>query len=140
MTFVKNENVSKKDKAMNDVVYAQGLFKEAFPERRYGSVKEMLNAAYRTLSPKVTKDFTHRRARSIWEGAAKRIDGEEVDALRIAALEEHKREQRELRARLASLDEMLASVDQDVSGGTLASLRSQKGGLGGVYHDRKGRG
>ena len=99
----------------------------------------MLNEAQRFLNRTVVKEFTHRRARSIWEGTARRVDGEEIDALRLAALEEHKREQRELRTRLASLDAMLASVDQEFHGETLAALRSQTGGLGGIYHDRKAR-
>lgn len=139
MSAMKPENVSNKDKAMNDVVYAQGLFKEAFPERRYGSVKEMLNAAYRAISPKVRKEFTHRRARSIWEGAARRIDSEEVDALRLVIVEEHRREQRELRARLASLDARLATTDPEFFGPTLEAYRAQASGLGGVSHDRKDR-
>lgn len=125
MQSMNSKNVSKKDKAMNDVVYAQALFIEAFPERRFGSVKAMLNEATRFLSRKVTKEFTHRRARSIWEATARRIDSEEMDALRIAVLEESKREQQELRARLASLDAMLSNIDPTFHGETLAAIRSQ---------------
>jgi len=115
-----------KDKAMSDVFYAQNLFKEAFPERRYGSVKEMLNAAYSFMSRRVQKDFTHRRARSIWEATAHRIDGEEIDVLRLAIIEENKREQYELRARLAALDARLANIDEAFHSETLAALRSSE--------------
>lgn len=102
---------AKRKKAMSDVAYAQGLFREAFPERRYGSVKSLLFEAQRFISTRVRKEFTHRRARSLWEGSARRIDSEEMDALRLAVIEESRREQRELRARLAALDAKLAAVD-----------------------------
>lgn len=110
---------------MSDVAYAQGLFREAFPERRYGSVKSLLFEAQRFISNRVRKDFTHRRARSIWEGSARRIDSEEMDALRMAVLEESRREQRELRARLAALDAKLASVDALEVGAPVAADRKR---------------
>ena len=96
---------------MSDVFYAQNLFREAFPEQRYGSVKAALYEAHRFLSRKVTKEFTYRRARSIHEGKARRIDAEEMEALKLALIEESKREQQNLRARLASLDEKIAAAD-----------------------------
>ncbi len=107
----RDKDVSSKDKRMTDVVYAQGLFREAFPQRRYGSVKAALYEAHRFISRRVRKDFTERRARCLWEGTAKRIDAEEMEALKAALMEETRREQRELRARLASLDEKLAAVE-----------------------------
>lgn len=107
---------SRKGKKMNDVLEAQSLFKEAFPLRRYGSVKEMINAAYRSMAPRLSKEFTHRRIETIWQAKARRIDGEEKDALRRAVIEENRREQQELRARLASLDARLAAVDQGLDG------------------------
>lgn len=120
----------KRKKAMSDVAYAQGLFREAFPERRYGSVKSLLLEAQRFISRHVQKDFTHRRARSIWEGSARRIDSEEMDALRVAVLEESKREQRELRARLAALDAKLADADAHLARTSLAADRRQASRLG----------
>lgn len=120
----------KMDKAMSDVVYAQNLFKEAFPERRYGSIKAMLNHAHLFISRRVRKEFTHRRARSIWEGQARRIDSEEMDALRLAVIEESRIEQRELRARLASLDAMLSSIDPSFDRSSAEEVRIQKGRLG----------
>lgn len=114
---------AKRNKAMSDVAFAQSLFKEAFPERRYGSVKNLLFEAQRFIARHVQKDFTHRRARSIWEGSARRIDSEEMDALRIAVLEESKREQRELRARLAALDAKLANADAYMARTSLAAHR-----------------
>lgn len=125
MVTNKDRGVSNKDKAMSDVLYAQNLFKEAFPARRYGSVKDMLYQAHKFMSKRVSKEFSHRRARAIWEARARRIDGEEIDVLRLAVIEESKREQQELRARLASLDEMLATLDPSFHSKTLASFRSQ---------------
>jgi hypothetical protein len=114
MVSINAKDLSKKDKGkMNDVLEAHALFSEAFPERRYGSVKEMFNAAVRFVSPRVSKKFTHRRARSIWEKTARRIDGEEKDVLRLAVIEEHKREHRELRARLDTLSKLLAVSDEE---------------------------
>lgn len=109
---------------MRDVVYAKNLFEEAFPLWRYGSVKAMTRAAHTFVSRRVTKEFTFRRARSIWEGKARRIDGEEIDALREAVYEETRREQQELRTRLAELDKILAGGDAPEAGKTLAETRS----------------
>ena len=126
-----NESLSNRDKpflnrkrVMRDAVYAKNLFEEAFPLWRYGSVKAMTRAAHTFVSKRVTKEFTFRRARSIWEGTARRIDGEEIDALREALYEETVREQREIRARLAKLDEVLAGMDTPSTGKTMAEARS----------------
>lgn len=124
---------------MNDVLEAQALFKDAFPRWRYSSVKDMINDGYRTLSKRVTKEFTHRRVETIWQGTARRIDGEEKDALRLAAAEEHRREQRELRARLAALDARLATTDPEFHRPSLEAYRAQSSGLGRVHHDREDR-
>lgn len=141
MSSIEVKNLSKGDKGrkMNDVLETHALFIQAFPERRYQSVKDMLCAAVIDMNRRVSKQFTYRRARTIWEKTARRIDGEEKDALRQAIIEEDRREQKELRARLAALDERLASIDQELPGGALAAVRSQAGGLGGVHHDRKAR-
>ena len=111
-----DKQTSNWDRAMTDVSYARNLFREAFSERRHGSVKAAIYAGYRFVSRKVAKQFTERRARSIWEGAARRIDSEEMDALRLALIEESKREQAELRSRLAALDALLAAHDQKPAG------------------------
>lgn len=102
---------SNRDKLMSDVFYAQNLFREAFPESRYGSVKAALYAAHRALGRKLAKEFTYRRARAIHEGKARRIDAAEMEALKLALIEENKREQQNLRARLASLDATIASYE-----------------------------
>jgi len=96
---------------MNDVCLAQNLMRDAFPARRYGKVEAAFFEAHRFISRRVSKEFTLRRVRSIWEGTARRIDSEEMDALRAALVEESRREQRELRARLAALDEKVASFE-----------------------------
>jgi hypothetical protein len=95
-------------KVMSDVFAAQSLLRDAFPLRRYGKLDNVFFEACRFVNRLVHKDFTPRRARSIWEGTARRIDAEEMEALKAALMEEGHREQRELRARLASLDEKLA--------------------------------
>lgn len=107
----RDKKSSNRDKLMSDVFYAQNLFREAFPESRYGSVKAALYAAHRALSRKLSKEFTYRRARTIHEGKARRIDAAEMEALKLALIEENKREQQHLRARLAALDETLASYE-----------------------------
>ena len=118
-----------KSRSMSDTVFYQGMARETFPPARFGSVKASLNALHRFVAPKVTKEFTHRRARSIWEGTAKRIDAEEAAALRKAQIEEARREHRELTQRLASLDAALARVDQDFYGPHIDAHReAQRGG------------
>lgn len=96
---------------MSDVFVAQGLLRDAFPTRRYGKVEAVFFEAHKYISRRVRKEFTMRRVRSIWEGSARRIDSEEMDALREALLEEAFREQCELRARLAALDEKIAAFE-----------------------------
>lgn len=115
---------------MSDTAYAQSLFNEAFPVGRHGSVKAALYAGYRFLSPRLQKEFTLRRARAIREGQAKRIDAEEMAALRAAQLEEARNEQRELRARLARLDASLALLDAEATGAALASKGQRVRGMG----------
>jgi hypothetical protein len=133
---IEAKNLSKGDKGkkMNDVLEAHSLFIQAFPERRFPSVKDMLCEAVDFMAPRLQKKFTYRRARSIWEKKALRIDGEEKDALRQAVIEEERREQRELRARLAQLDESLAAIDQAQAGQSVAEIRAQAGRLGGVHY------
>lgn len=118
--------LSQQDKVMaiTDTTAAQSLFDEGFPARRYGSAKAAINAAYRFISNRVAKQFTYRRARSLKEGTARRVDSEEMDALRLAVLEENRREQQELRSRLAALDKILANAVE-------ASPRSSLAGQGG---------
>lgn len=103
-------------KGMSDVCLAQDLMRGAFPKSRYGKVESVFYEARKFISPRVRKEFTLRRVRTIWEGKARRIDSEEMEALKAALFEEHQREQRELRARLASLDEKLAAFDQRQAG------------------------
>lgn len=111
MLSKRDKNVASKDKAMSDTAYAQQLFSEAYPDVRYESVKELYRDAYRFLSKHMSKTLTYRRVRAIREGRARRIDGEELDALRLAVIEEGRNEARNLRARLASLDAKIASFE-----------------------------
>lgn len=114
------ENSRNKVRKMSDVFQAQALLKTAFPPRRYGKLDNVFYEATRFVNKHVNKHFTLRRARSIWEGTARRIDSEEMEALRLAQIEETRREQRDLRARLAALDEMLANVDAALAGASMA--------------------
>lgn len=121
---------SDKERAMSDAVFAQNdptfarsLMREAFPKDRHGSVYAAQYAAFDYLRRVVKKQMTFRRARSIWEGAAKRIDAEEAYALKLAKIEEARREHKELRARLARLEEALAMADALPASETLASDR-----------------
>lgn len=119
-----DKDSAKRAKVMSDAFYAQNLLKQAFPEQRYGSVKGAIFAAYRFISPKVSKELTPRRIRAIRDGTARRIDAEEMDALKAAIIEESRREQSELRSRLAALDEKVAAFDARITRETMAARRS----------------
>lgn len=116
----KDKELANRAKVMTDAFYAQNLLREAFPESRYGSVKGAIFAAYRFVRPKVSKELTPRRIRSIREGTARRIDAEEMEALKAAIIEEAHREQQELRARLAALDKKVAAFGESVARRTVA--------------------
>lgn len=116
-----------KVKRMSDVFTAQSLLKDAFPLRRYGKLDNVFYESCRFVNRLVRKDFTPRRARSIWEGTARRIDAEEMEALKAALLEETRREQLELRARLAALDEVLAYREAAARGEAVARSLDEVG-------------
>ncbi len=116
----KDKELANRAKVMTDAFYAQNLLREAFPESRYGSVKGAIFAAYRFVRPKVSKELTPRRIRAIRDGQARRIDAEEMAALKLAIIEEAHREQQELRARLAALDKKVAAFGARASGGQVA--------------------
>lgn len=107
-------------KVMSPTLAARELMRDAWPIQRYGKLDNVFYNAVRFISPRVNKDFTPRRARSIWEGSARRIDSEEMDALRAALIEEAHREQQELRARLAALDKKVAAFNESVAGRSVA--------------------
>lgn len=119
-----------KERAMSDTMYAQHLMKDAFPKERHGSVYAAQYAAFDYLRRALTKQITFRRARSIWEGAAKRIDAEEAEALKRAQIEEIRRERSELRARLARLEEAIAMVDASEAGAAVAAHRPSTRAMG----------
>lgn len=109
-----NENLerySKRRKSMSDGILAQGMMRDAFPRDFYGGYKAAVYAAYRYISPRVSKQFTLRRAAAIWNGEARRIDMEEAAALETALIEEAQNETKRLRARLASLDAKIAAFE-----------------------------
>lgn len=104
-----------KGREMKDVLVAQRRMREAYPLARYGKLDNVFYEACRFINRLVHKDFTHRRARSIWEGTARRIDAEEMEALEAAQMEEARREQRELRQKLSDLDQRIAAFDASSS-------------------------
>lgn len=105
-------NATNRKKVMSAVFEAQETFRSAWPLRRYGKLDNVFYQAVRFISPRVQKEFTIRRARSIYEGTARRIDSEEMDALRAAIILEAKREHEELRSRLAALDAKIAAFEK----------------------------
>jgi hypothetical protein len=124
------ERYSKRRKGMSDTVLAQGMIREAFPRDLYGGYKAAVYAAYRFISPRVSKQFTLRRAAAIWNGEARRIDMEEAAALQTALIEEAQNETKRLRARLAALDEKIASFSQRTASEALAKNRRHSDHLG----------
>ncbi|GMB80518.1 hypothetical protein NN6n1_13000 [Shinella zoogloeoides] len=110
---------------MNATVAARQIIREAWPLSRHGKVANIIHHVVRFVGPRVAKPFTSRRALAIWHGEARRIDSEEMDALRQALIEEQKREQRELRARLAELDKALAASDPAFFGASVAQEVSE---------------
>lgn len=123
-----------KSKSMSDTVFYQGVVRETWPIARFGSVKASLNAMHRFVSPRVSKEFTHRRARSIWEGTARRIDAEEASAIQKAQIEEARCERQQLHARLARLDAALAVADEEFFGPQMEAIRDQARHVGGRAH------
>jgi len=110
---------------MSDTVLAHSLIKEAFPESIYGNRKSALYAARRFLNKHTIKDITERRVRSLWENTARRVDGEELDALRKAQLRKLVHEQKQLRTRLDTLDQVLATINADEANQALSNGRQQ---------------
>ena len=108
---------------MSTVNEAQNLMREAWPLSRYGSVKAILYECQRFMSRRTEREFTQRRARTIWEGRTTRIYSDEMDALRAAKIEEMKHEQVTLRARLDQIDQALAGWRADVGRGTAPEER-----------------
>jgi len=114
-------------KAMTPTAQARDLMRETWSLQTYGKLENIFHQAVGFIAPRVTKQFTRRRARSIWEGTAKRIDSEEMDALREAQIEFARREQTLLRARLAALDEKIASAEASAHRQAMARPSQQMG-------------
>jgi len=126
----KLERCSKGRKSMSDVVIAQGMIRDAFPRDLYGGYKAAVYAAYRYISPRVSKQFTLRRAAAIWNGEARRIDMEEAAALETALIEEAQNETKRLRARLVALDEKIAAFSERTDREAVAKNRRHSDHLG----------
>lgn len=111
--------------SVSDPEFMQSTLKEVYSIKRFGSVKAAQYEAWTFLRERVRKELKLRRVRHFFEGTAKRIDGEEKDAVRMAQIEEARNERTLLRSRLDSLDALLASVDEEFHGPTLEALRHQ---------------
>lgn len=131
--FPKKRSSDHKSLSMSDTAYHSGVMRSAFPADRYGGSKGAIHAAFLFIAPKVRKVFTERRARSIWEGSARRIDAEESAVLHRAEIEEARREQTELRERLHRLDAALAALDEEEIGETLAAHSEPSRRMGGAH-------
>lgn len=120
VSSIETKSLSERDKAMSDVAFAQELINEAFPRHRYGKASAAAYAAYRFLKPlvepRIERPFTERRVRSLYEGAARRVDGAELEALKAAKFERMRSEQTELRERLSRLDVELAAISAELAG------------------------
>lgn len=123
---------SKQDQmqSVSDPVFVQNTLRSVYTIKRFGSVKAAQYEAWTFLRERVRKELKLRRVRHFFEGTAKRIDGEEKDAVRMAQIEEARNERTSLRARLDSLDALLAAVDEEFHGPTLAALRDQSRAAG----------
>lgn len=102
--------------SISDTAIARDRMQEAFPKERHGSVYAAQYAAFSYLRGALEKSVTFRRARSIWEGTARRIDAEEAEALKRAKYEEAQRARHELTERLSRLDAEIAALRQEVAG------------------------
>ena len=77
--------------------------REAFPKSEHGSAELATWAAYRKLKLK-----SARRARAIYNGEARRIDGWELEAIEHAALEQARRDYINAKNRKEALKQRLA--------------------------------
>ena len=81
------EKTPKEKNTMDDALRAQQLIQYAFPKAEHGTAERAQERAWIKLGLR-----TLRRARSIWDGEAKRVDAWELDALREAELEQARKE------------------------------------------------
>lgn len=111
---------------MSAAIEAQELAQRIWPKRRTGSVKASLFELTRFMRRHAPagEDFTHRRAETVWQGKVRRMDSWEMDALRLAEIEEARNEQKRLRARLADLDAKIAEADAREAGALASSPRA----------------
>jgi len=116
--------------AISPTVEAKMLMRESWPPERYGKLDNVFYHARKFIRPRVQRDFTIRRARSIWEGTARRIDADEMDALRQAKIEEMKRAREEARALLAELDRKIAMADAAEARRSMARTGGDEASMG----------
>lgn len=111
-----------KEGSVSDVALASSYIRDAFPTSRYGNAKASCWHAFRKL-----KLASERRARAIWNSEARRIDAHEMDALRVAALEEYRREKQRAQDRIAALEAALIHQDPDFHEPSIQALGAMDG-------------
>lgn len=123
---------------MSDTAFVQEKLNEIYTVQRFGSKKAAQTEAFYFLRRHVReKPLTMRRIRTFFEGTAKLVRGEEKDAVRAAQIEEARREREHLRARLDSLDALLAKVGEEFAGPSLAALSAQARERSGSHHHER---
>jgi len=106
--------VTRRGSQMSDVATAQELIQSSFPAHRHGNIKAAIYAAYRKL-----RLSTERRAESIWYATAKRIEANEMDALRE---EKARQEAHAQQLRLHQTAAYLRQIDADFYSDTIDTL------------------
>lgn len=116
-----------KESEMSDVVMAQNLLRETWPESADRPAKTCIGMIFdavcrveRKLAPEAIRErprkWTERRVRSIWNAEARRIDNYEMIDLEKAALEQARHEYRRSIERAARLAAFLAVADETFHG------------------------
>lgn len=104
-------NLPKGGDQMDDALRAQQMIKYAFPASEHGTAERAQERAWRKLGLK-----TLRRARSLWDGDAKRVDAWELDRLREAELEQARKEYVGARNRIEELTQRADAQRSRVDG------------------------
>ena len=114
----KDVRKSRKEKTMSSVAEAHDIAQRVWDTKRTGSVKASVTAIKKFIEKRLSDEylekrpFTYRRAETIWQGSLKRVDPEELDALRQAEIEEAWNEHRTITARLVELNAIIADADK----------------------------
>ncbi len=128
------EHPPKGSEMTDDVLTAQSLVQETWPERAGRPVKACIALIYEAVKRVERKlpvallrqrprAWTERRVRAIWNAEARRIDNYEMADLERAAAEEARSEFQQSIRRAARMASFLASQDEDFHGPEIDRLR-----------------